>query len=348
MTTKQNNPARRHHILPQLLLKRFAKDGQVWVTDRINQNSFCTNIDNAACMRDYYTVETTGEIGIDCIEQGPLAEIENLAEPIINKMLQEWSTPKSQDWEILANFLALMYCRGPFFRTILKIAHEQGANILDDYIHSSEEIFKLIMGKFCKMQGIEISYEEALRARKESELYVDIPNTYFVTEMLNLAICFVPVFVEMTPNMEKIDTMISDAKFVISDCPIVPISRNANPPKGWRWYRNPNADLFFPVSSKACLVLNYDRLRKVTNVNRKRVGFVNHVMALNSERVIISEEQEFVWRRANGTTSSSREELFEFLKESPRGGPSVRLDYDKLRQHILKELKQRKIGNHPL
>jgi hypothetical protein len=342
MAKKQNNPARRHHIIPKLILKRFTKDGQVWVTDRNNQNSFCTNIDNAACIRDYYAVETTGEVGGDCIEQGPLNEIENLAEPIIDRMPQTWRIPKEKDWEILANFLALMYCRGPMCRTIIRTIWDQGIKVFDEYTYSSEEIFKSIVGEVCKAEGIniDIDYKEALRAREQLKTYVDIQNTYYVRQMLELASAFVPVFAEMTPNLERIDTIVSKARYVISDYPILAVPRSGKSTKGWRWYRNLEADLFFPLSSKVCLVLNYDKDRKVfPPVSRNRVAFVNHIVSLNSERVIISEEQDFVWLRSNRTIASSHQELLEFLKSSPQGSTD-RVDVDLLKQRTLEVLKQ--------
>ena len=345
MAKKTNKIARKHHILPRLLLKRFAKDDQVWVTDRISQKSYLKNIEDAACVKDYYIVETTGEVGADCIEQGVLGKIENLVEPVIEKMLQSGAMPKGEDWNILANFLALMYVRGPLLRAMIEEGYEYGTGIVTEHLYSSEETYKAIVGEACQMEITDIDYEEALRARKELELHVDIPNTYHVQQMMDLACLLVPVFAEMTPNLEKIDAVISDARFVISDCPIVPIPRTANPPKERRWLRNRNVDLYFPVSSKACLVLNYDKLRKVTNnVDRRQAALVNHGMALNSERVIISETQNFVWQRENRTIALSHQELLEFLAQSSKGS-TIRLDRDSLRQRILKTLRRHKL-NH--
>jgi len=343
MAKKRNKIARNHHILPRLLLKRFAKKDQVWVIDRISQKSYHANIMDAACVKDYYLVETTGEVGADCIEQGVLGEIENLVEPVIETMLQSGAMPKGEDWDILANFLAVMYVRGPLLRTMIEKRYEYETGIVAEHLYSSEKRYKAIMGEVCQMESTDIDYEEALRARNELELRVDIPNTYHVQKMLDFACGLVPVFAEMTPNIERIDGVTSDARFVISDCPIVPIPRNANPPKGWRWFRNTDADLYFPVSSKACLILNYDKLRKVTNVDRSRVGLVNYVMALNSERVIISEEENFVWRRQNGTTAVSHQDLLEFLAQSSKGS-TVRIDWDSLRERMLKTLKDRESG----
>ena len=134
----------------------------------------------------------------------------------------------------------------------------------------------------------------------------------------------------------KTDTC--DAEYVISDCPIVPVPKSLNPSVGWRWYKNPDANLFFPLSSRVCLILNYDQLRKVTTVNKKRVALVNHLMACNCQRVIISNKEDFVWRRENGTTSTSHKELFEFLEQIPVGPPETNLDRKSLWKGILNAL----------
>jgi len=263
-------------------------------------------------------------------------------------MLQTGALPKDEDWGILANFLALMYCRGLLFRAILKTVYEFGTNVLVEHLFSSEEIWKAIVGEMHQAEGIDIGidYKEAVLTRNYFKFGMEIPNTYHVRLMLELASICVPVFAEMTPNPETVNTVVSDARFAISDCPIVAVSKSPNPPSTWRWPRNPDAELFFPLSSKACLVLNYDGLRKVSNVDRRRVGYVNHLMVLNSERQIISEERDFVWQRENGTISSSHSELLQFLKTTPNPATS-RVNLDSLRSNIERWLKQHEIQGNP-
>lgn len=336
MGQKTRNIARRHHIIPRLLLKRFAVDEQVWVLNRTEGRSYRANIQDATCETDYYTVETNGQIAQDSVEQDVLSLIEGKADPIIRDMLESRQLPRDKDWELMANFLAIMYVRGPTLRVMIKRILECASKVGEEYIHSNEERWTSIIGEVSKQTGIgvNIGYEEALRARHELEIYVEIPTSHYVQEMLYIAALFVPVFAEMTPNLEIVGVA-CDAEYVISDCPIVAVSRSLQPSTGWRWYRNSDADLYFPLSSRACLVLNYDALRKVISVHRKRVAFVNHLMACNSQRMIVSKANDFVWRRENGTTSTSHEELIKFLEQVPKGPAEISLDRKSLQKSLL-------------
>lgn len=341
MGQRPRNTARRHHILPQLLLKRFAQDDRVWVLDRAESRSYLTNITNV-CEVDYYRVETDGKIGQDYVEQEVLGLIESKAEPIIQNMLngRRRQFPQDKDWDLMANFLAVMYTRVPALRNRIKCVYQFGSEVIEEHIHSNEKTWKAIIEEISKEVGIEVNmdYEEALHARKNFEISVEIPTSYYVQEILEIGAFFVPVFSEMTPNLEIVD-IFCDAEYVISDCPIVPISKSSIPSPGWRWYRNPDAELFFPLSSKACLVLNYDTLRKVTPVNRQRVAWINHLMACNSQRVIVSSQKDFIWRRENGTTSASHEELLEFLEEIAPEPEENALNKEFLRESIIDALK---------
>jgi hypothetical protein len=318
MSNQQRNLARRHHILPRLLLKRFSEEDRVWVLDRVNRTSYRTSIVNAACETDYYSVGTTGGVAADCIEQKVLGAVEGRAEPVIQSILAQRKFPKggSKDWAVLVEFLALMYVRGPTPRGVLQRVYQCGAEATSEFLHADEERWNTIVKNSCEQAGTDLNlrYEDALRARDELKIIVDIPTTYYVRFMLELAMFLVPIFSEMTPNLEITD-VVSDAEYAISDCPILPTSRSPNHVSNWRWLQNADADLFFPVSAKACLVLNQDTLSKVTTVTKQRVAFVNHVVACNSERVIISRRRDFVWRRENGTTSVSHEKLLDYLRQ---------------------------------
>lgn len=342
MSKGQRNTARRHHIIPQLLLKRFAQDDRVWVLDRVENRSYRTNITNV-CEVDYYSVETDGEIGQDCVEQKVLAPIEGKADPVIQNMLISHGLPQGDDWDLMSNFLAIMYTRGPTQRKLIENLYQFGSEVIDKHIHSDKKTWKATFETISRETNMDVNmeYEEALRARKDMKIEVEIPTTHYVQETLLLGAFFVSVFHEMTPNLEIVD-FACEAEYTISDCPIVPMSKSMNPSPGWNWYRNSDADLYFPLSSKACLILNYDKNRKVMKVGRRRVAFVNHLMACNSQRSIISKQQDFVWRRENGTTSASYKELLEFLEDIPRGPAETSMDKESLHKNILDALEEAK------
>lgn len=47
---------------------------------------------------------------------------------------------------------------------------------------------------------------------------------------------------------------------------------------------------------------------------------MNHVMALNCTRIVVSQKPSFVWLRERGTISESAEELVEFVRNAPESG----------------------------
>ncbi|MFC1636981.1 DUF4238 domain-containing protein [Planctomycetota bacterium] len=342
MCQRQRTTAKRHHIVPKLLLRRFAEDDRVWVLDRIKKKSYRTSIINAACEKDFYTVETNSEVGEDLVEQEFLPPIEGKADLIIQNILDSRRLPKGVDWDLMACFLAIMYVRVHKLRNIINCAWQTGSKLLVEQILLDEKRWKSIMQEVSQQTGIDIDikYEEALRAREKVNINVDIPRTYYVKEMLTSVLLFAQVFSEMTPHLEVTDVL-CESEFVISDCPILPIPKSSNPSPNWRWYRNQDANLFFPLSSRACFILSYDGFPTVQTVKKRHVAFVNHLMACNSHRQIISKQQNFAWLKKNGATSTSHEELLEFLEQISNEQPEKNLDKEFFQKGISNMLKER-------
>jgi hypothetical protein len=322
MTIVDQNRARRHHILPQSYLRRFASEEKVYVLDFTLGKSYRTNISNAACVDDFYTVETTENPDDDCVEQKFLASIEGLPGPIVDSIVKDLSVPQGYDWAVLANYLALMYVRGPWFRQIIQNAYTDLARKMAEWLHSDRRIWQEAMSQLEKDTGrtATMEFDEALMAYKNCEIRTRIPRNLWVEQMMLTASDLVAVFQKMTPSLLYIPVW-SDASFITGDMPIQPIARTRNPPPDWKWRENPEADLFFPLSSRRCLLLNYDQKSRVLSVSRKQVALVNHVMALNCTRIVVSQESDFVWLREGGTISKSNEELIEFVHNTPESGP---------------------------
>ena len=101
---------KKQHILPRSYLVRFADKEQVWVHNFQHKTSYINNIDDTACIDDFYTVQTIDKQKDDCIEKA-LANIEGLGNPIIDKMINEMYIPKDKEKALFANYLAIMYAR---------------------------------------------------------------------------------------------------------------------------------------------------------------------------------------------------------------------------------------------
>ena len=188
-------------------------------------------------------------------------------------------------------------------------------------LHSDEKTWQDAISQVEMETGQKVSmeFDEAVEVYRNCEISTRIPRTLWVREMMLMASKLVGVFQEMTPNVLYIPVW-RNAEFVTGDRPILAAPRTKNPSADWKWFRNPEADLFFPVSSRRCLVLNYDSKPKVLMVSRKQVASINHFITLNCTRIVISQEPRFIWLRECGTISESIDELMEFVHHTPESG----------------------------
>ena len=303
-------PARKHHILPKSYLKRFAQGDKIWVLDFELKKQYQSNIEDAATIKDFYTVKTIEKDEDDSVEQNFLSKIESLAGPTIDHIIKTRTFKDRPQWDILANFTALMYVRGPLFRQIILEVYEHFANTLSKEILKDEATFNSIMQKVEDKVKISLplTYEKAVEVQNHSEITVDIPRTYYIRLMMEYANKLVPIIGQMTPNLLCVPFG-CEARFVTGDVPTIPAPRNPNASN--MWIGDPNCDLYFPLSSRCCLVLNYDSLRKVNDVSTRRIAFVNHLVACNCTRIILSENQTFVWMQENGITSDNQQHLID-------------------------------------
>lgn len=302
------NRARKNHILPRKYLERFSKDNRIWVLDFETKKQNNVRLEEAAVIKDFYTVKTVNSQEDDLVEQKFLAEIEGVCDPAIAEVVNKHSFSQGYVWDKLANYVALMYVRTPLFRQIFLETFEQIADKMDDDLTKSEEFYNKAMKDF-QEQNPDIKvlpFKEAQKARDKFEIPVDIPRTFYIKQMMLIASNLVPVIGYMTPNLLLTERYF-DAKFITGDVPIIPMPRK--PTNSPVWINNPNFDLYFPLSSHCCLVLNYDPLRKSNDVSSKKISWINHLVACNCTRIVLSEEESFVWMRENRTISSDAHEL---------------------------------------
>lgn len=102
---------RRHHLVPQLHLRRFADaGGRIVAVSRDGSKTFQANVNNVAVEKFFYTVET---------ENGPSTELEELlsriesdAESVIRSVLEDVFPPPPEAKAALASFIGLQWLRG--------------------------------------------------------------------------------------------------------------------------------------------------------------------------------------------------------------------------------------------
>ncbi|MGA2915287.1 MAG: DUF4238 domain-containing protein [Sedimentisphaerales bacterium] len=299
---------RKQHILPRSYLERFAQEDKIWVLDFESKKQYQRNIKDAAIITDFYTVKTIEKDEDDIIEQKFLGDIESPAKDAIDHTIKARTFKDRPQWDYLANFTAQMYVRTPLFRQIILEIYEHSVNTMTKDILKDEATFNIAMQKIkdkIKPDAI-LSYEKALEVQKHSDITVDIPRTYYIKLMMEYANKLVSVIGQMTPHL-FFASRLTKADFVTGDVPIIATPRKSD--NTGTWLGNPNCDLYFPLSSKCCLVLNYDSLSTVIEIDKTRIAFINHLMAYNCTRIVLSENQNFVWMQENRVISDDIQHL---------------------------------------
>lgn len=153
---------RRHHLVPQLHLRRFSDpDGRIVAVSRDLSKTFQSNVGNVAVEKFFYTVET---------ENGPSTEVEELlskiesdAEAVIRSILGGAFPPPPEAKEALASFIGLQWLRGS----------DQRAN------------FEELMNQFLKFFSMNITRtqlqesSEAVAGKPASEAEIDSMLKFF-------------------------------------------------------------------------------------------------------------------------------------------------------------------------
>ena len=314
---------KKQHTLPQSYLRRFANGEQIWVHNFHQKASYVNNISDAACIADFYTVHTKEKQKDDSIERALLAPIEGIGNPIIEKMINKMHVPTGKEKALFANYLAITYVRGIWFRQILLEVYEHFANDLVEKLVTDEQFFNQTMEGIRKETGIKVdmTFEQAKEVHANSETSMSIPRTYYVKEMMLYAASLVDIFYHMNFNLIYASHL-SKVNFITSDKPIA-VMTNSPLGKYDKWLEDPEALLYFPLSSHTCLMLDFKKEPKVLSAKRSNVASINGLIANECVQISLSKEQGFIWQRQNMTVSDSVDELFDLLSEDKNTQPRV-------------------------
>jgi hypothetical protein len=310
-----NRRTKRQHFLPQSYLKRFSNKEQVYVHNFQLGKSYVNNIKDAACIDDFYTVQTIDNKLDDCIEQ-LLADFEGKANPIIEKIVNQKFIPEKEEKRKLCSYLALMYTRGLWFRQIYLEVSEHLFRELFDKMMTDEKLYNETMGKVKKEYGMEsdMSFEKAKEMRHDFKVTADIARTYYVKEMMLTAAMFEDVFFELNFNLLCIPVS-SSAKYITSDRPFVVMTDSKD---GEKWIEDPEAEIYFPLSSSKCLMLDFKKSPVIREAQGHEAAFFNFHVANESVCIAISQDGNFIWRNDDKLIRNSSEELVKLLSKDKK------------------------------
>jgi|APLak6261675434_1056106.scaffolds.fasta_scaffold02279_2 hypothetical protein len=102
---------RRHHLVPQLHLRRFANgEEKIVAVARDLSKSIVTDVANVAVEKDFYAVETSSGSSMEVEEL--LSKVESDAEAVIRRILDQGFQLEQREKESLAMFCAFQWLRG--------------------------------------------------------------------------------------------------------------------------------------------------------------------------------------------------------------------------------------------
>lgn len=309
--------ARKNHILPKSFLRNFAsKDEKIFTLDFEQKKVFESHIDQAAIITDFYTVKTIDNEEDDCIEQGFLSKFEGFIN-VIDAIVETKQLPRDLEGRNkLINYMALMYVRGPRFRQILFEIYDAFARKMNKDLTEDENQFNAFKESFQKDKGISFpfDFQQARDMASKVNISVEIPRTYYIEQMMKKASDLVFPLGRMTQNLFYIPFSY-DYFFITADMPIIPV-HNGN------WLKDKNAWMVFPISSKCCIVLDYDRSPKVCRiVSCKQIASINGWTACNCSRMAFSQKDKFIWRDERGGISDDMRKLIDFLGPEKKNQP---------------------------
>lgn len=291
------NKVKRCHTNPELLLRKFSRDGVAVLTWNFDQAKIIPQSIKDTCVRKrFYTY-----LDNDGIERyGPeniLALIEDGMGVIINKLING-DNITSLERSRFSDFLITLYKRSP--KNLIRLR-----NGMDQ---TSNEMLKILAENFKK----DISTEE-YEAIKSGEMYVKHDKAHVFPIMLDLSSspfiynCHWQIFISA-----------KNKSFITSDNPfILHIKPSRIPPHGGVGLFTPFTEKYIPLSSKACLFLNGAiPLNSKNNdietlfgqppgnisymkVSTKLVRGINSLMVCYSDKCIIGQNKELLESLAN-------------------------------------------------
>lgn len=243
--------ARRHHYLPQAYLAAFTntctKQGQFFVLNIEDDNSFRTSPLNVATERDFNRVDIKGK-SPDAIEN-KLATFEEQAVKAIKNTISSKSFPKDQDYNLILNLLCLFAVRNPLLRKSFNRARAHVLNQLADQLVASRESWdNHILAAKAVDEKIDdtVSFEQMKNFIEKRRYKIE-----FFPEG-NLHVEF-KAFYELLPILGQRTWSLFVApaqgpEFICSDHPVTLVWKNgSDAPVG---YSLKGTEIFFPLSRK--------------------------------------------------------------------------------------------------
>jgi hypothetical protein len=278
------NEPKRHHLVPQFYLRRFAMGNNVELVRREDpKRSIRLDVENALFERDFYTIET--DEGRDTsVEKMFGTHIEGPAARAITRVVdakRPMSFPGLRG--AISTFLAFQFVRGP----VTRHAHVEffKAQARAIALRATPEMVQ----KELVRQGDPISYEEAegiVSFAQTGKYEIEVSNhaNLHLGAALKAALDLIPLFATRKWVLLEFET----PALVTGDEPIALVGSSLSPGEPLGVYNAP--EIVFPTDPRHALVkVRPDRISedKVSAGNQRMADVINRHVAFSSHRFIV-------------------------------------------------------------
>lgn len=294
---KMKDISRKHHYIPQFYLSAYTsnktKSGNVYVFNVVNGRRFSTKPANVGAIRDFNRVNIEGEKP-DSLEHA-LSEFEEKASQACRAINSTLKFPCDEDFSYVINLLCLIAIRNPRLRSSFNSFRTTVIHRLSDSLVSDKTIYEHQLKKAQDAGYIEqtnVSFEEMQQFILDRKYKIEFdPESNTLVEFKT----FDKILHLLGRRVWSLLTAPSNGPFFIcSDHPVVLINKSQNNgvPIG---YGSKNTEIYFPLGPCACFYGVFeDPLIPVIDLDKRKIGIINHFIAKNAEQLIFSSTDSFL------------------------------------------------------
>lgn len=312
------NVPRKHHYVPQTLLKGFtlngANTGRLHIVDLTRCTTYPSTPEKSMAEADYNLIDLPG-VDPFVVESDLLAKlIEDPATQGLGR-IRAGAMPNDDDHARLLSFVAMQAVRAPGRRDAFDDFATQVRRAINDEITESDAMFDAAkkghpeLADFTREEARELGSTIEWKYSPTGHLGVQLPSFGPVLELLAARSWCVLSADDGAPD------------FVCCDDPVVLLPAGSRPIDAPRGFGSVDASVFMPVGRRHGLFGVWPLGGESPTWGRqaadaRQVALMNTMVVLSARRFVASAEPDFVW--ALGNRLARRAEYLDAVRNRPR------------------------------